>query len=202
LINNINLVQCATAEFHNFNFSMSLKLFLRRMFSSKRQALPTQKTIDENHFIRLGRTLELPNDHTVLTHLHNIHILNFSLHETCWKRNVQFSVYDSSSTAKNSDSCVLYKNDRDEISCGFIVAIVSDSNHRCDLTIHTVYIDRGDSLTFKKKYVFNPFIFQGQLTDPPHLVTIDIQYITVKIAYSKVENVFHFFQYPNTAEST
>jgi len=69
-----------------------------------------------------------------------------------------------------------------------------------------VHLDRSvfdrDSLTFKNKYVLNPFIFWGQLTDPPHLVTIHIQDIIVKLGYSKAEQIFHFFQYPNIVEST
>jgi hypothetical protein len=54
---------------------------------------------------------------------------------------------------------------------------------------------------FKKKKVVNPFIFWGQLTDPPDMVTIGIDDIIVKLAHSKQE-VFHFYQYPNTVEST
>jgi hypothetical protein len=203
LINNINLVQRATTELNTVKFSTSLKLFIRRIFASKRQALPKQQTTDEDNFIRVGRKFKLSSDHIVINHLHNIHSLNFSTYKTCWKKNVQFSIYDSNSTTQNSDSCILFQTiDQTEMGCGFIVAITSQLKQQCSLIIHTVLIDRRDSLTFKKKHIVNPFIFQGYLTDPPNLITIDIQDILVKIAHSKVDNIFHFFQYPNTVEST
>ena len=53
----------------------------------------------------------------------------------------------------------------------------------------------------QKKIVVNPFIFWGQLSNPPNMVTIPIDDIIVKLAYSK-QDIFHFFQFPNTVKST
>ncbi len=44
----------------------------------------------------------------------------------------------------------------------------------------------------KNKRLVNPFIFWGQLSDPPNMVTIPIDDIIVKLAYSK-QDTFHFF---------
>ncbi|CAF1532838.1 unnamed protein product [Adineta ricciae] len=184
LVNNINLVQRATAESNNDSFNSSLKLFVRRLFSSKRQALPKQNNMEANENFRLAKKLELPNDHIVMVHLSNLPIFNFTLYKTCWKNKVQFSIYDSNSVAKNSDSCILFKNGSNELSCGFVMAIVHDSKQKRSVTIHLVHINRWDSLTFKKKCIVNPFIFWGQLTKPPELKTIDVHDIDVKIAYN------------------
>ena len=200
LISNINIAQCATVEFNDVKYHKSLRLFIHRMFSSKRCALPNQKTADEHGSIRLGRKFELPINHPVMVHLHDTHVLNFTLYETCWKNNLQFSVYHPNSTSKTCDSCVLFK-EQNETNCGFLAAIFYDSNQRCNVVLHKVHIDRHDSFTFKTKNVVNPFIFYGQLTDPPHMVTVHIDAIVVKLAHSKQE-IFHFYQYPNTVEST
>jgi hypothetical protein len=200
LINNINILQCATAELNNVSFTPPLKVFIRRLFSSKRHTLPTQKSINENKSIRLGRTFELPNDHMVMVHLYNTHALNFSLYQTCWKNNVRFSVYNSTSTSKNCDSCVLFKGQY-QVNCGFIAAINHEPKQGCYVILHTVQIYRHGSLTFKKKNIVNPFIFSGQLTEPAHLIKIHIYDIIVKLAYRK-QDIFHFFQFPNTVEST
>jgi hypothetical protein len=202
LINNINILKCATTEFNNVNFSTSLKLFIRRLFSSKRHALPKQDTPNENNSIRFGRKFELPKHHSVMAHLHTTHFLHCSLYRTCWKNNVQFSMYSSSSTAQNCDSCLLFKSEQNEMNCGFIAAIICDSKQECYVVIHSIYINRRDSFTFKKKYIVNPFVFWGQLTDPPDLVTIRIEDVIVKLAYNKDDNNFHFFKFPNTVEST
>lgn len=202
MINNINLVQCATSTFNNINFNAPLKIFLRRLFSSKRQALPNEKTIEEKSVIRVGRKYELPNDHIIRNHFHDGYIRSFTFHQTFWKKNVQFSMHNSNSTSKNSDSCILFNNDQRELDCGFIVGIISDSKQQCNLIVHKVHIERQDTFTFKKKRVINPYIFWGKLTVPPTLMTIQIQDIVVKIAYSNAGTMFHFFQYPNTTEST
>ncbi|CAF3153953.1 unnamed protein product [Rotaria sp. Silwood2] len=200
LINNLNILQCATAQLNDIPFSTSIKLFIRRLFSSKQLAFPNQQSINKNKSVRLGRKFKPSNDHIVMTYLHNSQISNFSLHQTCWKNNVQFSIYESSSTSKNSDSCVLFK-DKHEIKCGFIMAIIYDMKQQCNMVLHTVSIDQQDSFTFKKKTVVNPFIFWGQLSDPRNMVTIPIDDIIVKLAYSK-QDIFHFFQFPNIVEST
>jgi hypothetical protein len=200
LINNINIVQCATLEFNKTDCHTSVKLFMQRLFSSKRHAFPDQKVINDGGFIRLGRKLKLSNDHPVIVHLHNTHVFNFDLYETCWKNNVRFNIIDFNSTTKTCDSCVLFK-DQQETTCGFITAIVYDTEQKCYIVLHKVHIDRQDPFTFKSKHVTNPFIFWGHLTDPPQMTTVHLRDIIVKLAYSKQE-AFHFYQYPNTVEST
>jgi hypothetical protein len=200
LIDNLNILQCATAELNTINFSTSLKVFIHRLFSSKRNTLPNQKSIIDNKAVRLSRKSELPHDHVAMNHLRNNYTLNFSSHRTCWKNNVRFSVYESTSTSKNCDSCVLFKEQNDT-NCGFIVAIIYNLKQECSVVIHTVSVDRRDSFIFKTKNVVNPFRFWGELTDPPNMVTIPIDDIIVKLAYNKQES-FHFFQFPNTVEST
>ena len=202
LTNNINILQSSTKQFNTANFNTSLKLFIHRLFSSKRQALSNEKSINENNAIRFGKKFELPDDHTVMNYLRTTHMLNYSLHRTYWKNNVKFSIHDYKSTAKNSDSCLLYKCDLSKVNCGFIAAIIRQSEQQCHIVIHTINISRQDSFTLKNKHVVNPFIFWGRLTDPPHRLIINIQDIIVKIAYNKQDEVFHLFQFPNTVEST
>jgi hypothetical protein len=200
LVNNINIVQCATIQFNNIKCSAPIKLFIRRLLSSKRHAFPNQMVINGNMFIRLGRKLKLANDHLVMVHLHNTHIFNFNLYRTCWKNNVRFSVVEFSTTNKTCDSCVLYK-DQYQTKCGFITAIVYDAKQECYAVLHKVNTDRQDSLMFKNKNVINPFIFWGHLTDPPQMLVVHFNDIIVKLAYSKQET-FHFYRYPNVVEST
>ena len=200
LINNLNTLECATVQLSDIPFSTPLKLFIHGLFYSKQHIFPNQKSINTNKPIRLGRKFKLPNDHIVMDYLHSKQISNFSVHQTCWKNNVQFSVYESGSTSETSDSCVLF-NDKHEMKCGFIVAIIYDMKQKCNMVLHTVCIDQRDSFAFKKKIVVNPFIFWGQLSNPPNMVTVPIDDIIVKLAYSK-QDIFHFFQFPNTVEST
>ncbi|CAF1535124.1 unnamed protein product [Adineta ricciae] len=202
LINNIRLVQCATAKLNTTSFSTDLILFVHRLFASKRQALPKQTVSNENNFIRAARKLKLSDDHVVMTHLQSTQHMKFTLYETCWKKSVQFTVYDPSSTTQTSDSCILFRNLQSEMNCGFIVAIISNSQQKIKLIIHQVHIDQHDAFTLGNKHIVNPFVFWRRLTHPPGLVTINIEDIIVKIAYSKVKNIFHFYQYPNNVEST
>ena len=81
------------------------------------------------------------------------------------------------------------------------MAIVYDSKQECSMVLHQVNIDWQDSSTYNNKHVMNPFIFWGNLTDPPELMTVHLKDTIVKVAYSK-QKVFHFYQYPNTVEST
>jgi hypothetical protein len=48
---------------NNIDCYTPVKLFIQRLFSSKRHAFPGQKVINENGFIRLARELRLANDH-------------------------------------------------------------------------------------------------------------------------------------------
>lgn len=200
LINNINLLKCATVQLNRLNYKASLHIFIHRLFSSKRKALPKEATINQNNSIRVGHKLILSNDHIAMVHLRETKASNFSLHRTCWKNNVKFSVYEPNSTGKSCDSFVLFKDKR-ETNCGFIIAIIYDSLKQCYAMIHTVRVDRHDSLIIKKKCVINPFIFWGKLTDPPNLITIHIDNIIIKLAHSK-QDIFHFYQFPNSIEST
>jgi hypothetical protein len=101
---------------------------------------------------------------------------------------------------KTSDFCVLFK-DQQQTSCGFIMAIAYGSKQECYVALHKVNIDGHDSFIYNNKHVINPFIFWGNLTDPPEIMTVHLKDILVKVAYSK-QDAFHFYQYPNTVEST
>ena len=184
LINNLNTLECATAQLSDIPFRTPLKLFIHGLFYSKQHIFPNQKSINTNKPIRLGRKLKLSNDHIVMVYLHSKQISNFFVHQTCWKNNVQFSIYESGSTSKTSDSYALFK-DKHETKCGFIVAIIYDMKQKCNMVLHRVCIDQRVSFTFKKKIVVNPFIFWGQLSNLPNMVTISIDEIIVKLAYSK-----------------
>ena len=181
LINNLNALECATGQLSDTSFSTPLKLFIHGFFYSKHHIFPNQKSINTNKPIRLGRKFKLPNDHIVMAYLHSKQISNFFVHQTCWKNNVQFSIYESGSTSKTSDSCVLFK-DEHETKWRFIVAIIYDMKQKCNMVLHTVCIDQRDSFTFKKKIIVNPFRFWGQLANPPNMVTIPVDDIIVKLA--------------------
>ena len=201
MINNINIVQSATIQFNDTKLSTPIKLFIRRLLTSKRHAFPDHKITNGNTLIRLGRRLKLTNDHVVMMHLHNTHVFNFDLYKSCWKNNIRFSIFQSNSTTnKICDSCVLFK-DQHQTNCGFVTAIVYDSKQECYVVLHKIHIHRQASFTFKNKKIINPFIFWGDLTDPPQMITVHLNDIFVKLAYSKQE-MFHFYQYPNVVEST
>ena len=202
LTNNINILQAATAELNNVNFNKPLRLFIHRLFSSKRQALPKVTPTNEGISIRLGAKLELPNTHVVMAHLRTIYSLPFYIHATCWKNKVRFSVYEPNSPTQNCDSSLLLKSSHNDTGCGFIEGILCHSTKEYRLVINKICIISHDSLTLKKKCVINPFIFWGKLTNPPQLIIIPIEHIIVKLAYKKEKDLFHFFQFPNTVEST
>ena len=44
--------------------------------------------------------------------------------------------------------------------------------------------------------------FWGHSTDFPKFVLTTLKNIIVKLAYKKEDDLFHFFQFPNTVEST
>ncbi|CAF1410154.1 unnamed protein product [Adineta ricciae] len=194
LINNLNIVQSATNELNNINLNRSLKLYVFRIFSTKRQALPSEKSLDENFSIRFARKLDLQNS--------SITFKNVTIYQTFCKNHIQFSTYDLLSTTKNSDSCLLFKHQQQQFSCGSFFAIIRESVDDYRLIIHTVDITNHDSLKLKNKQIMNPFIFWGKLTNPHRLVTIHAQDIITKLAYNKIGDVFQFFRYPNIVEST
>jgi hypothetical protein len=196
LVNNIDIFQRATAKIGKIGFHTSLTWFIRRLFASKRSALPKGDSPTENTLIRVARQLELPSDHIVMTYLNTTSVSHRPLYKTCWEGDVQFSIYDSSSNSKNCDSCVLFKNRANDVECGFIVAIVRYPIQQCKLIIHSVNIDLHDLVTVNKKRVVNPFIFWGQLSCPPVLMTIGIQDTIVKLAHRTEKSIIHFFQYP------
>jgi hypothetical protein len=96
----------------------------------------------------------------------------------------------------------LFKYQQNEFNCGFISAIVYDLAQECRLVINMANISSRDTLKLQDKQITNPFIFWGKLKNPPHLITIHEKDIIAKLAYSKKDEVFHFFRYPNTVEST
>ncbi|CAF3347935.1 unnamed protein product [Rotaria socialis] len=57
------------AELDTMDYASPLHLFICRMFCSKRQALPRQVTTKQNKSFRLGRKLDLPNDHIAMVYL-------------------------------------------------------------------------------------------------------------------------------------
>ena len=183
LVNNIDIFQRAAAKIGKIGFHASLTLFIRRLFASKRSALPKGDSSTENTLIRVTRPMELPSDHIVMAYLNTTSVSHLSLYKTCRKGAVQFSIYDSSSNSKNCDSCILFKNRASDVECGFIVAIVRYSTRQCKLIIHSVNIDLHDSVTVNKKRVVNPFIFWSQLSCPSVLVTMGMQNIIVKLAH-------------------
>ena len=183
-------------------FHASLTLFIRRLFASKRSALPKGDSPTENTLIRVAHQLELPSDHIVMTYLNMTSVSHLPLYKTCWKGAVQFSIYDSSSNSKNCDSCILFKNRASDVECRFIVAVVWYSTQQYKLIMHSVNIDLHDSVTVNKKRLVNLLIFWGQLSCPTVLVTIGIQDIIFKLAHRTEKSIIHFFQYPNTVEST
>ena len=193
LVNNINIFQRATTKIGKIDFRASLTLFIHRLFASKRSALPKGDSPTENTLIRVVLQLELPSDHIVMTYLNTTSVSHLPRYKTCWKGAVQFSI---------CDSCILFKNRASDVECGFIVAIVWYSTQQCKLIIHSVNIDLHDSVTVNKKRLVNPFIFWGQLSCPPVLMTNGIQDIIVKLAHRTEKSIIHFFQYPNTVEST
>ncbi|CAF3780834.1 unnamed protein product [Rotaria socialis] len=118
------------------------------------------------------------------------------------EKKVRFSVYDPNSHTHTCDSCLIFKSGTTGTQCGFILAIIGDSKQEYRLLINKMKIIQRDSLTCKNKRAINPFIFSGQPTDPPQFVLIPVEHIIAKLAYKKEANQFHFFQYPNTVQST
>ena len=195
-MNNIDIFQRVTAKIGNIDSHASLTLFIRRLFASKRSALPKGDSLTKNTLIQVARQLELPSDHIVMTYLNTTSVSHLPLYKTCWKGAVQFSTYESSSNSKNCESCILFKNRASDVECGFIVAIARYSTQQCKLIIHSVNIALHDSVTVNKKRVVNPFIFWGQLSCPSVLVTIGMQDIIVKLAHRTEKSIILFFSTP------
>ena len=78
LINNINLLKSAIAQLNTINYRTPLHLFIRRIFASKRQALPKEDVINQNNSIRVGHKLILSNDHIAMAYLRRKKAFNFS----------------------------------------------------------------------------------------------------------------------------
>ena len=83
LVNNIDIFQRATAKIGEIDFHESLTLFIRRLFASKRTALPKRDSSTGNSLIQVARRLELPSDHSVVTYLNTTSALNRALFKTC-----------------------------------------------------------------------------------------------------------------------
>lgn len=90
MANNINLLQESTAQLENMKFNESLRLFIDRLFSSKRQALPKHSSEKVSSYVRLGLKFQLPDNHTVMAHLKTINSLSFTLHGISWKKRYVF----------------------------------------------------------------------------------------------------------------
>jgi hypothetical protein len=79
-VNNIDIFQRATAKIGKIGFHASLTLFIRRLFASKRNALPKGNARTENTLIQVARQLELPSDHNVMTYLNTTSVSHLPLY--------------------------------------------------------------------------------------------------------------------------
>ncbi|CAF3393914.1 unnamed protein product [Rotaria socialis] len=202
LVNNINILQAATEKIDHIHLHSPLRIFIARLFSTKRQALPKVSSEDTKKSVRLGPMLKLPQDHIVMTYLNTIYSVPFHIHETCWKNKIRFSIYNPNSLSRNCDSCLLFKNQNNETCYGFVVAILNQPQEGYRILVNQIQVNRRDSLILKGRCIINPFIFWGHLTDTPKFVIISLEHIIVKLAYRRENDLFHFFQFPNTVEST
>ena len=202
LVNNINILQAATEQIVSNRFNSSLRIFITCLLSSKRQALPKLTSTDTRNSVRLGPKFQLPQNHVVMKYLAAIYLMPVHVYETCWENNIRFSTYNPTSVSQNCDSCLLFKNEKNEICCGFIAAIVCHPKEKCRMVINQIQINHRDSLILPGRCIINPYIFWGHSTDFPKFVLTPLKNIIVKLAYKKEGELFHFFQFPNTVEST
>ena len=164
-------------------FHTSLTLFIRCLFASKRSALPKGDSPTENTLIRVARQLE------------------YRATTLLWLTWTQ-KVFRICRCIKRVEKVLFNSPTMTHPRISKTVAIVWYSTQQGKLTIHSVNIDLHDSVTINKKRVVNPFIFWGQLSCPHVLMTIGIQDIIVKLAHRAEKSIIHFFQCPNTVEST
>lgn len=202
LVNNLSIMKSAFVQLKDHNFTINLRLFIERLFASKRRAPPDNRSIDDKACVHFGKRLMLSSDDTIMKILNAEKLMYRSIHKTCWMKNVRFSVYDANTVAKHCDSCVLLKKQEPDFICGFILAIITTSKNQCQFIIHTVEVDHHDRINIKKRTVVNPFIFWGRLTNPPRIKIVCIDGVLTKLAYRRESTVFHFFHFPNTVEST
>ena len=165
-MNNIDIFQRATAKIGKIGFHASLTLFIRRVFASKRSALPK-------------RNETLPPRILLSEWLVNWNYRATTMLWFTWSRQV-FSIYRC---IKHVGKVLSNSLSMTHPRIAKIVAIVRYSTQQYKLIIHSVNIDLHDSVTVNKKRVANPFIFWGQLSCPPVLMTIGIQDIIVKLAH-------------------
>ena len=155
----VNILQVAKEQLVSNRFNSSLRIFITCLFSSKRQALPKLAPIDPRNSVRLGPKYQLPQDHVVMKYLAAIYPMPVHVYETCWKNNIRFSTYNPTSVSQNCDSCLLFKNKKNETCCGFIAAIVCHPKEECRMVINQIQINHRDSLILQGRCIINPYIF-------------------------------------------
>lgn len=69
LVNNMSILKNAHGRLKTESFTTDHTLFIRRLFSPKRQALPNHQTSHDNTYSRFGRPFSLPTNDTVIQYL-------------------------------------------------------------------------------------------------------------------------------------
>ena len=138
-----------------------------------------------------------------MRHLRVFSIVLSSIHQTCWKNNVKFSVYNPCSTTKDYDPCVLFKNKQSGTDGSFIGATLLGSKQQCDFVIHVCASNRLSRLYKIEEETYNQpiHILESSERSISKSDYLNIEDTIIKLTYKKDKMTFHIFQFSNTVES-
>lgn len=207
LIRNIDLIRQSSLILSSSTFPSPGKVFVNRINSSARQALPTG--LGGMSKFRLHARLLTPSSH-LLSLFRDAGYSNISFYKTLFADGVRFNAHDVSTFHRSSDACVLYKSTRDIFSIGFVecIAHIHDSNDICLVLMKTEISSTADTLNIKRRVFHCTNVLTGSILLLSSVIIRPSQ-IVRKLAFRRessstasVSNTFLFFQYPNVQEST
>ncbi len=207
LTKNIDIMRQSSLIVSSSTFPLSGKLYVERINSSRRQALPT--SLNSVAKIRFHSKIVAPVPDTI-SHLLNSYHSNVSLYRTMFLDDVRFNSHDFTSFQRSSDACLLYESTEDNYSIGFVqcVAHLIDANEICLILTEVLVSSTADTLNVNGHTLRCNNILMGSI-NPSSTLMIRPSQIIHKLAFRPYSNntrsqqdTFIFFQYPNVKECT
>jgi hypothetical protein len=208
LIKNIDLLrQSSFLILSSSTFPSSGKVFVNRINSSARQALPTG--LGGMSKVRLHARLLTPSLN-LISLFRDAGYSSISFYKTLFTDGVRFNAHDVSTFHRSSDACVFYESTTNIFSIGFVkcIAHIHDSNDICIVLMKTEIFSTADTLDIKRRVFRCTNVLTGSILLSSSVIIRPSQ-IVRKLAFRRcsnntasVSNTFLFFQYPNVQEST
>lgn len=210
--NSLELLHQAWLAVGSASFSAEGKLFMKQLFASNRQAMPSSFTPELNEqSIRLRHKIVVMSDsHQILAQ--KLKQVSYNLYNTAFINNIRFSNEAYTKNKCVNDSCILYKMSNSPIySVGFLKCIVQLSANNCVLfLVQQVSIQSyADELKIGNRNYRCNNVMYGNATLPTTYHLIRSSNIIEKLAFqpessqSKTGTMpYFFFRYPNFRTST